>query len=222
VIPFVCFLWRGTGFSRPVATYGVQHVAVLARMLERHGGHQLTCIHDGVELPPGVAGVQMPDAVARLPNYLPKLWAWSPELHCQVPRRFACIDLDVVILDDLAPVLETHAPVMIWDSAVGEPYNSSLFTLARGFGHDVWTTMTPERVAEAEARSTRWTGDQSWVAHVLGPHLPTFGEWTGVIRYRRSRHAAAPPPGTRAAFLCGPMAPDTEGKHSPWIARAWN
>jgi len=222
VIPFVCFLWRGNGFTRPVATYDVRHVATLARMLERHGGHRLTCIHDGVELPPGVAGIRMPDAVARLPNYLPKLWAWSPELHRQMPGRFACIDLDVVILDDLAPVLETHAPVLIWDSARGEPYNSSLFTLAPGFGHDVWIEMTPGRVAEAQARAARWTGDQSWIAHMLGPQLPTFGEWTGVIRYRRSLHAAAPPPGTRAAFLCGPMAPDTEGRHAPWIARAWN
>lgn len=64
---FVCFLWRGRGFERPVAKYGVEHVAVLASMLASHGGHRLTCIHDGVGgLPLGVDGVRMPDTVAAL------------------------------------------------------------------------------------------------------------------------------------------------------------
>lgn len=223
MIEFVCFLWRGRGFWQHVASYGPQHVRVLARMLARHGGHRLTCIHDGVELPEGVAGVRMPAEVAELPNYLPKLWAWSPAFHDRMPAdRCAFIDLDVVVLDDLAPVLTTEAPVRLWDSARGEPYNTSLFTLERGHGHAVWQSMTVERVAAAQAQASRWTGDQSWVAHVLGPDLPTFGEATGVIRYRPSIHRSAPPVGTRAAFLCGPRAPDTERTYSPWIAQTWH
>jgi hypothetical protein len=219
---FVCFLWRGRDFDRPVAKYGVEHVAVLASMLARHGGHRLACIHDGVDMPLGVDGVRMPENVRALPDYLPKLWAWSPELHQRMPGRFACIDLDVVVLDDLEPALETDQPIRIWDSAKGEPYNSSLFTLEPGHGHQVWTALTPERVAAAKAASARWTGDQSWVAHVLGPNLPTFGEDTGVVRYRRSLHQVAPPVGTRAAFLCGPYEPASEGRHSKWIKRQWN
>jgi len=218
---FVCFLWRGRAFERPVARYGVEHVAVLASMLQRYGGHRLTCVHDGIEPPPGVTGIRMPDAVAALPDYLPKLWAWSPELHRQFTQRIAFIDLDVVIVGDLAPVLENDAPIRLWDSAKGEPYNTSLFTVVPGHGQAVWNDMTLERVARAKADATRWTGDQSWVAHMLGPDLPTFGEDTGIIRYRRSLHAEASPPGTRAAFLCGPMAPDTERHNSKWIARAW-
>lgn len=219
---FLCFLWRGRDFERPVARYGVEHVAVLSRMLARHGGHRLTCVHNGFELPPGIDGIRMPDAVAALPDYLPKLWAWSRELHAHVTERMTFIDLDVVILGDLAPVLETDASVRLWDSAVGEPYNTSLFTVMPGYGHEVWETMSPARVDQAKASATRWTGDQSWVAHVLGPNLPTFGEDTGVIRYRRSLHRNAPPPGTRAAFLCGPGEPITESQRSKWIARHWN
>lgn len=219
---FVCFLWRGRGFDRPVAKYGVEHVAVLSSMLARYGGHHLICINDGVALPHGVVGVRMPEAVAALPDYLPKLWAWSPAFHHRMPCLFACIDLDVVILDDLAPALATEAPIRIWDSAKGEPYNSSLFTLEPGHGQTVWTTLDPSRVAEAKRKAARWTGDQSWIAHVLGPNLPTFGEDTGVVRYRRSQHQAAPPIGTRAAFLCGPYEPASESHHSKWIKRQWN
>lgn len=219
---FLCFLWRGRHFDRPVATYGVEHVATLARMLARHGGHTLTCAHDGYEMPDGVRGLMMPYEVWTLDDYLPKLWAWSPALHAQMPGRFACIDLDVVILDDLAPVLAADAPIRLWDSAVGEPYNTSLFTLEPGHGHDVWTSLTPGRLFVAKQSARRWTGDQSWVAHVLGPNAPTFGEGTGVIRYRPSEHREAPPAGARAVFLCGPRCPITESKYGPWIKRHWN
>ncbi len=217
----VCFLWRGRDFWQPVARYTVEHVAVLARMLARHGEHCLTCIHDGVGMPAGLVGIRMPDAVAALPDYLPKLWAWSPELQQRIGGRYACIDLDVVLLGDIGPVLETSAPIRIWDSAKGEPYNTSLFTIEPGHGTDVWTTMTPERVGHARESATRWTGDQSWVAHVLGPDLPTFGEASGIVRYRRSKHAAAPPAGTRAVFLCGPHEPGSESRHSKWIKQQW-
>jgi hypothetical protein len=219
---FVCFLWRGRDFERPVARYGVEHVAVLASMLQRHGGHRLTCVHDGIEPPAGVDGIRMPDAVAALPDYLPKLWAWSPALHAHFTERMAFIDLDVVIIGDLAPVLETAEPVRLWDSARDEHYNTSLFTVMPGNGNAVWSEMTLARVEDAKARAIRWTGDQSWVAHILGPNVPTFGEETGVIRYRRSLHAEVPPPGTRAAFLCGPMAPDTERSQCKWIEEQWN
>lgn len=222
---FVCFLWRGRAFERPVARYGVEHVAVLASMLRRHGGHSLTCVHDGVDLPEGVDGIRMPDAVAALPDYIPKVWAWSPELHAHFTDRIAFIDLDVVILGDLAPALDMEGigdDVLLWDSAVGEPYNTSLFALVPGAYQDVWTSLTPGRLDLAKRQATRWTGDQSWVAFVLNLTRPTFGEDTGVIRYRRSLHRNAPPPGTRAAFLCGPSEPITESQKSTWIARHWN
>lgn len=220
---FLCFLWRGRHFDRPVATYSIEHVITLANMLARHGGHTLTCAHDGISLPPHIRGIRIPSDVVMLDDYLPKLWAWSPELHQQMPARFACIDLDVVILDDIAPVLATDDPILLWDSARGEPYNTSLFALENGCGHEVWTSLTAARLNMAKRLATRWTGDQSWVAFVLGtPGAQTFGEDTGIIRYRPSEHRAGVPSGTRAAFFCGPMAPNTEAKHSPWVKRQWN
>lgn len=219
---FLCFLWRGRHFERPVATYGVEHVAALASMLQRHGGHTLTCVHSGFEMPAGVRGIRMPDEVVALDDYLPKLWAWSPELQCQMPGRYAVIDLDVVILGDIAPALATDEPILLWDSAKDEPYNTSLFTLEAGYGHEVWTSLSPARLASAKRLADRWTGDQSWVAFVLGNRVPTFGEDSGIIRYRPSLHREAPPFGTRAAFFCGPFCPRTEQSKSRWVKRHWN
>lgn len=189
-------------------------------MLRRHGGHSLTCVTDQKINIEGVSVIAMPDMVVALPDYLPKLWAWSPEFHRLVGRRFASIDLDVVILDDLAPVLATDAPFRIWNEARLEPYNSSLFVLEPGFGNEVWESYSPDRLAKARANARYWTGDQSWVAHILGPNHETFGEKDGVRRYRPTLHGWEPE-NCRAVFFCGPYDPATEGCDKPWILKHW-
>jgi len=219
---FVCFLWRGHGFWKQTARYDARHVARLASMLARHGGHDLICVQDGAfDLPVGVDQIVMPWPVAALPDYLPKLWAWSPELHSRIGARFAVIDLDVVILADPAMVIDADDPILLWGCANREPYNTSLFALTPGAGHDVWRRLSPEAITHAQALVRYWTGDQSWVAHVLGPGLPTFGEGDGVIQYRPKIHRASVPSGTVAAFMCGPYEPFSEAEHSEWVRQAY-
>lgn len=216
---FVCWLWRGKGFWKTVARYDEGHVRTLASMLERHGGHDLVCVQDGSFDLPG--SIIMPEHVRSLPDYLPKLFAWSPEFHDLIGERFASIDLDVVVTDDLGPLVDGNEPFVIWDRANQEPYNTSLFALEPGFHNQVWTGLTPERIADARKHAAYWTGDQSWVAHVLGPDEPTFGEVDGVIQYRPTKHRSAPPAGMKAAFLCGPYEPRSESLHSEWMKDAY-
>lgn len=166
----------------------------------------------------------MPDAVASLPDYEPKLWLWSADLHGQIGERFAAIDLDVVLLADVAPLLDTQDPIVIWDEAVGEPFNTSLMAIEPGAGNEVWDDLTPERLRRARHSATRWTGDQSWVAHVLCNNrtVPkTFGERDGVLRYRAGIHRQGVPASTKAVFFCGPIDPSTEREHSNWVRQNW-
>lgn len=223
---FVCNLWDGAGFWKQTARYSGDDVERLASALRRHGGHQLTCITDGAfPLSPAIDQIAMPPTVASMPDYLPKLWLWSPELRETVGERFAAIDLDVVLLADPVPgLLDGGEPLAIWDEAVGEPYNTSLFAVEPEFGLDVWTEYSPGALAAARARATRWTGDQSWVAYVLGfsdQRVRTFGERDGIIRYRGGRHMHGVPDGTRAVFFCGPISPRTEAGEEGWIAENW-
>lgn len=216
---FVCCLWRGAGFWKNVAKYDERHVLTLASMLKRNGGHELLCVQDGSFNLPG--SIVMLDAVKALPNYLPKLWLWSPEFHAIVGSRFSAIDLDVVIAANLGPLLNGKEPFRIWNRANGEPYNSSLFALQPGFGQSVWTRLSLDAVEKARASKERWTGDQSWIAHVLGPSMPTFGEKDGVIQYRPKRHRAEMPKGMLAGFMCGPYEPASEAELSPWVKKLW-
>lgn len=199
--------------------YDERHVLTLASMLHRHGGHELICVQDGSFDLPG--SVVMPPSVASLPDYLPKLFAWSPEFHTLIGERFASIDLDVVITGDLGPVLKTDRPFLIWNKANLEPYNTSLFALQPGTHQRVWTELSSARITAARGSAAYWTGDQSWVAHVLGHGEPTFGEETGVIVYRPSLHRQTMPAGALATFLCGPYEPIKERKRSEWIRKTW-
>lgn len=216
---FVCWLWRGHGFWKQTARYGEQHVAVLASMLRRHGGHSLTCVTDGPLKIEGVETIAMPPEIAALPDYLPKLWAWSPEFHALIGKRFVSIDLDVVLLADVAPDLQTSKPFRIWAAARNEPYNSSLFVLEPDFGQEVWARYSPERLAVARDAAPYWTGDQSWIAHILGDRQETFAESTGIIRYRPALHDLEPD--AKAVFFCGPYDPAIEREQIPWISRNW-
>ena len=230
---FVTTLWNGHAFWKPVVKYSVEHVERLASMLNRHGGHKLTVVHDGTfDLPRQVDAIRMPDEVASLPDYQPKLWLWSRELGETIGERYAAIDLDVVVLADLAPMLAAnrripHVPLAIWDEAVGEPYNTSLFAVEPDYARAVWTTFAadPRRLQIAAANATRWTGDQSWVAHVIQSRdlikPMTFSERDGVLRYRGRRDEAGVPEGTKAVFFCGPMCPKTVGETVPWVRACW-
>jgi hypothetical protein len=217
---FLTFLWHGHGFWKRTAVYSSRHVVTLASMLARHGGHTLACATDRPDLMPGhVAAIALPPAVSGLPDYGPKLWAFSPELHAAMGERFAVIDLDVVLAGDPAVALAPFKaePVAIWNKAAGEPYNSSLFVIAPGACNAVWERASPAAIAAAKAAAGRWTGDQSWIAHVLGPGRPTFGEETGIMQYRPKLHRDTKPAGLIAGFMCGPYEPFDEATRSPWV-----
>lgn len=217
---FVCWLWRGRGFWKRTASYDERHVAVLASMLKRHGGHDLICVHDG-SFAPSVPSIVMPAYVAEMSDYMPKLWAWAPEFHTLVGQRFASIDLDVVITGDLGPVLASERPLRIW-AGKGERFNTSLFALEPGFGHGVWQCLSPEAIGRAKAAASYWTGDQSLVAYILGEGHDTFGDETGVMQYRPRLHRDAKPAGMIAGFMCGPYEPFSEAEQSAWVREAYH
>lgn len=214
---FVCWLWRGSG---PVE-YGVGHVHVLSKMLERHGGHELVCVTDDQEVQfKSVRKISMPLAVSNLGGYYPKLWLWSETLQRLVgARRFASIDLDVVVTGNLAEC-DTGEPLLFWRDAAGrEPYNTSLVFLNAGQGFDVWRRWPLANLENVKAAYPYWTGDQSWVAWVLGGGCAAFAD-RGVVQYR-PEHRNAQPANMRAAFMCGPYDPCKEATKSSWVEREW-
>ncbi|MEC9346068.1 MAG: hypothetical protein VYB54_07560 [Pseudomonadota bacterium] len=215
---FVCWLFRGNDFDRrKVMTYTPAHVATLAAMLQRHGGHRLVCVSDMDVNVPGVRVIPMPRHVSALISYYPKLWAFSMQFAEQIGERFASIDLDVVVMGDLGPLLDEPGDFRIWDSARGQPYNSSFFVMDPGARWRVWEDFDQALAERVKSRYERWCGDQGWIAHVLGPDEAVFPESEGeLIRYRSREHQFGVPETAKAVFTCGPYRPDTL-RHLHWV-----
>lgn len=206
---FVCWLFRGNDFDRnKVIRYGAAHVNALSDMLWDNGRHELTCIADspGWQISGRVRCIQMPREIYSLPKYYPKLWAFSKECGSLIGEKFASIDLDVIVLDDLGKLFD-GSDFRIWDDAKGEPYNSSFFILEPGSRSIVWDSFSIEGARLAESRASRWTGDQSWIAHVLGANERTYSSADGLLRFRPGIHRKAIPENTKAVFFCGPYDP---------------
>lgn len=220
---FVCHKWRGHGWKQHrVVRYHAAHVNTLASMLRRHGGHRLLCITDdpgGID--PLIEVVAMPENVAALPSYFPKLWAFSREFGQIVGERFTGIDLDTVITGNPGPLTERDGDFIIWNQAQGEPYNTSFFTLEPGARAEAWERFTLEGGLEVERKVGRPTGDQCWLGYVLGPGEKTYSQADGLIQYRPKRHRERPEPHGLAYFLCGPYDPAEEAKVSAWVADAY-
>lgn len=216
---FVCMLWSGRGFSKPVARYSEEDVVYLASALERFG-HKLLCVTDTRrELPDSVGQLCLSKNIFSLPDYLPKLWLWSKAFRSFMPKRFAYIDLDVILLDDPASVFNHKHPVMFWDFAKQEPYNTSLFVCDKDFGLEIWDRRA--ELPKAKLTWPRWTGDQSFVGHILGPGQATFGPDQGIVNYSSRWHpCSGPPKGIKAVFFCGPRKPADLKGQVPWVTRA--
>lgn len=218
---FLCSLWRGRGFWKGVAKYDESDVAYLANALERYG-HTLTCITDEpieVENQARVQTIAMPPEVAKLPDYQPKLWIWSPELHEQIGEPFAHIDLDCVILADPAKVFHPKHPLQFWDWAKKEPYNTSLVYIMPGHGNEIWVNRG--RIEEAKKNWPYWTGDQSLVGWTLGLGQHTFGPADGIVNFSTvTTSFKEPPRGARVVFFCGPLKPRDWADKVKWVKDA--
>lgn len=218
---FVCILYKGYDFPKPVATYDERDVAYLRDRLAEFG-HSLLCVHDGhfPELRKACdLDFRLPRRVYSLPDYEPKLWLWSRQfhdmLHAMGERRFAYIDLDCIVLKDLADLLTTDDPVRLWNFAKREPYNTSLFACDLYQGNEIWERRS--EIPEAKTKWPYWTGDQSFVGYVLGAGCATFGPDDGVVNFSRKTMQAGPPKGAKVVFFCGPNSPQQERAHTPWV-----
>lgn len=205
MLTVVCFLWDGEvpGGS----PYEAEHVRVLASMCRRHlPEHRFVCYSDRhVE---GVETLPIPEDALRWGKRYPKLLVWRREAQGELGPRILLLDLDVVILDDLRPLIERDEDVVLWrDPGLGI-YNTSMVLLRTGSRRRVWQKFTGPRDAR---RAKRGPGtDQEWVKHCLGEGEATWGADDGVISYKYDlKHGLVKPPEhTRIVFF--------HGKPKPW------
>lgn len=225
-----CWKWKpAPGFH---ADYSALHVNTLRAMVARHypHPHEFVCLTDDPwGLDSTIRVVPVPTRWAELPgphgvSCYRRLWAFSGEAAAVLGSRFVSIDLDAVIVGDLAPLFDRPEDFVIWgDTAKATPYNGSLWLLRAGTRRKVWDSFDPE-TSPALARSLGYIGsDQAWIGAALGTGEPKWSTDDGVYSWRvhlkRARRPALPAD-ARVVFFHGrekPWDPATQAA-APWIS----
>lgn len=235
--------------------YSVGHIERMRSMLSRHLHlpHEIVCLTDRPkEMPKGIRSFPVHKTIGRYDkNCLRRMWlyagpqpkgrAWPGDLG----KRLLQLDLDVVLTDDITPLIDRPEPFVIWkgDSTVkpnrphGWAYNATVMLLDAGARADVYATFDRDRLGTIKAANAAgWdvgtNSDQGIATFLLNNPDPAV--WTqsdGIYAYRGF---AGPdgmkdqglPPGCRIVSFHGRRGHRHPGnkelqERSPWIRELW-
>lgn len=232
------FKWDPTPGYR--SKFDPSSVNVLKRMIDRHYAppHRFVCITDNpAGLDPGIdalplwtdhAHVPSPHG-GKNPSCYRRLRVFSPEMAEVLGPRFVVVDIDIVIVADVAPLWDRTEDFVIWgDTHPTTHYNGSMMLMTAGARRKVWETFDPHRSPRQAQDAGCFGSDQGWISYCLGPGEKRWSCADGVYSYRnhlRGEHATRGkklPENARIVIFHGSTDPWSEaGQNLPWVRRHW-
>lgn len=234
MIAVITFRWSKPGYR---STFLPVHVNTLRRMVARHYPHpfRFICVtDDATGLDPEVEHIPLWDDYAAIPN---PSWPAGPSCYRRLKvhsewfaqligpgTRMVLIDLDVVITDDLTPILHREEPFLMWET--GHPtitHCASMVMATAGAHPEIWDTFDPVKSPRLATQDGRMKGsDQSWLYYVMRKKLAGWGPKHGVYSYRDhcvKQYQSRLPRGARVVMFHGRPDPwDYSAlQASPWI-----
>lgn len=230
----VCFKWRAHPQYR--SKFTGEHVNVLRNMVARHlhVPHTFTCITDDPEgIDPDIRiiplwdGPQVPHMSPDRPNCYRRLRLFAADAGVLLRAdRILSLDLDTVICGDITPLVTESVDFAIWgDTAIGTPYNGSMWMLKCGARTKVWDEFDPLK-SPAIGKRLRYIGsDQAWIAACLGKDERKWTARDGVYSFRNElmkRPEKDLPDNAKVLFFHGKIDPwHPSADAYPWIAQHW-
>lgn len=227
----LCFLWHDPEFcNNEFYVYDAHYVNVLHRMLRRHLSvpHELVCVTDipeGIER--GIRVVELSPEVKAFGTYYPKLMAFHPAGKRLFGPRVLLMDLDVVIVDDLAPLIDRSEPFVAWETNKVPPdrrarFNTSFVLYDAGAFPQIWERFNGEPcLKEADAAGFE-RGDQGWVSYVLNNEGASWPKFNAGIESFTPIRGGPLPEGTKVVFFNGRSSPKmAKGQAEPWVRANW-
>lgn len=176
-------------------TYTSEHVNTLRRMVARcyNHPHRIFCVtddptglDDGIEYVPlwrDHSDLVNPSHPTSRPNCYPRLKLFSGEMEAIFGPRFISLDLDMVLVDDVAPLWNRPEDFVIYDARGDDHYNGSMFMMTAGAREQVWTKFDPVRSPQLTTAAGMRGSDQAWIRYCLSPHAATWSYEEGVYAY---------------------------------------
>jgi len=231
MLTVLCFKWWNPDFrNNPYYRYDHHYVNNLHSMLKRHLSipHELVCVTDNPQgIIPAVRVVTMPGSVKEMGTYYPKLFAFQPEAGKRFGERILMMDLDVVIVDDIAPLLDTDAPFTAWETNKipadrKARFNTSFVLMDGGAFPEVWNRFDPNTGPQEAEDAGFERGDQGWVSYILdneGASWPKFN--AGIESFTPIQHTGLPE-SARVVFFNGRSSPAmAKCQAVDWVKRNW-
>jgi hypothetical protein len=159
-------------------------------------------LHPRLRKPLIVQPIVQPPQPTTKPNSYRRLRMFSEWAAQEFPGTILSIDLDAVVVSDLAPILTDH------DFRINKgrcsPYNGGMWMLRTGTRQQVWDQFGCH--AYRTTRQRGWIGsDQAWIAHVC-PNEATWDAEDGVYHYSLATRSD-PLPECRVMFTAGAIKP---------------
>jgi hypothetical protein len=228
----VCTWKWGTRFS-------ALHVNVLRAALAQrlHLNHRLFCVTDDpVGLDGDITVVEPPERLASGDlRCRRRMRQYDRDWSAQFGSRMLAIDLDVVLVDDITPIVKRPEPLVGWRVGHAGVYSGSFILLDVGALHGAWTDYRDDPEGFP---AVAWPGgigsDQAMINYWLRsqPPIPHWTERDGFVSYygkgySRLEHLGVGPShphlpaGARIVVL---GSADLEVLHDaryPWIQEHW-
>ncbi len=203
--------------------FSAEAVNRLYRQIEAN----LTIPHDVVLVTDNPAGIDSGIRIvplwqehAELGGCYRRLRLFGPEATSLIGPRFAWIDLDSAIVDNMDAILGRKEDIVLYrsNSVAGQPYNGSMILMSANARPQVWDRFDPATAAATTAAAGLTGTDQAWIAHVLGPDEATWDKSDGVMHFRLDCTPDLPSQ-ARIVFFPGvaKMHLPTTRKAAPWI-----
>lgn len=226
MISVVCWRW---------GKFGPGYVNRLQAMLRRHLHlpHRLFCItDDGRGLSDDITVVPMPP-VADAFRCRRRMWQFASERRALFGPRMLCMDLDVVIVDDITPLVDREEPLVMWKVGYAKVYSGSFILMDTGALDGAWRAYQADPAGYLRKTGLVNASDQAMLNHYLrGRKVPHWTDGDGIVTffgrgYEQFAHLGAGPEtqtlpkGARLVVLGSEDVEHLEAARLPWIREHW-
>lgn len=177
--------------------FSAEHVNTLASMVMRNykKPHRFNCITDDPRgIHPDIRIIPLWNDYsnlqsaygARNPSCYRRLKLFSKEAAEIIGPRFVCMDLDIVITDELYSLWDREEDFVIIKSPTIGPryrYNGSMLMMTAGCRSFVWETFDPIKSPRQTLVHRMFGSDQAWISLIL-KNEATWDQADGVYSYR--------------------------------------
>jgi hypothetical protein len=167
------FLWSDAHRQRSY-TFDERHVITLRNMVARHLTlpHEFVCVTDREFIADGIRCVPLDDRTHVPGTCGRKLTIWAPDAAKRIGKRILALDLDMVIVDDITPLIDRPEDVVMFRNPNWTPsgrrafYQGSIQLMTAGSRPQVWDEFLkpsmPRRI------NSRFGGfEQAWLSETL-------------------------------------------------------